>query len=156
MKSPVIGFIFEVGEENNNLFEGINKENFTKHFNYDFGSIKTEKGKIFDFLNHSVFLGDLTENRKKREIYVQQYEINAEFMLGEMGQEKFDELFFKTSIEDMKEDSIEDLYLDIYVEETEEPLKLILKTAYISDQIEGKETLLNFKNNIMNNNEFNY
>ena len=66
-------------------------------------------------------------------------------MIGEMRQEKFNKLWFETKIDNMKDDSLEEMYLEVYKEDaTEEPLKLKLKMAYISDQEEGKETLLDF------------
>ena len=145
MKSPIIGFVFDVEEESNHLFKAVNEENFLEHFSYDFGSIRTKKGLVFDFFQHTMFIKNLTNDRKKREVYIQQYEPNIEFMIGEMGQEKFDKLWFETTIDNMKDDSLEEMYLEVYKEDaTEEPLKLKLKMAYISDQEEGKETLLDF------------
>ena len=139
MKSPVIGFIFEVEEESNHLFEGVNKENFLENFGYDFGCIKTKKGLVFDFLQHTVFLGDLTVCREKREIFVQQYLLNTEYLIDEIGQKELDKLWDEITIKDMEDDTIEDLYLDIYKEDTDESVKLKVKMAYISDEREGKE-----------------
>lgn len=146
MKSPVIGFVFTVEEESNHLFEGINKENFIENFGYDFGSIRTKKGLVFDFLQHSMFLGDLSSVRDKREIFIKQYDLNTEFVLGEMGEKEFEKLWFETTIDDMKDDSLTDLYLEVYREGTEERLKLKLKMAYISDLREGKEMLFDVSN----------
>ena len=54
MKSPVIGFIFEVGEENNNLFEGINKENIIVNLYYEKDTWSEEKKWWIGFMDASL------------------------------------------------------------------------------------------------------
>lgn len=138
MKSPVIGLLFEV--QNLESVEGVTKETYKEMIEENIGSMKIED-KVFDFfLNTTNYMG-VTEGREKPQIFINNYNMNSEFMIETMGQESFTKLW-KSTAKNFENKDLGDIWITLTNMEKDIFLELKLLKAYMYCQREGVEVEL--------------